>query len=86
MTRAIAPEPWTVDALCAQIDPEVWFPEKGCGPAASAKAKALCAQCPVQQPCLEAALERGEQYGIWGGTSEKDRRAMRRPGQEEEAA
>jgi len=61
-------------AVCAQTDPEVFFPEKG---GATAAAKAVCAGCPVRVECLEGALERGERHGIWGGLSEYERRPMR---------
>ncbi|MEU3720769.1 WhiB family transcriptional regulator [Streptomyces californicus] len=44
----------------------------------AATAKAICRRCPLQDSCLEGALERGEEFGVWGGTDERDRRAMRR--------
>lgn len=59
--------------LCAQADPEEFFPEKG---ASTSQAKRVCASCPVRAECLEYALDRGERYGIWGGTSERQRRAL----------
>ena len=42
------------------------------------KAKEICNRCPVKEPCLEQALERGERFGIWGGKSERERRAIRK--------
>jgi WhiB family redox-sensing transcriptional regulator len=64
---------WHSLALCAQTDSEAFFPEKG----ASAKpAKRICAECPVQTQCLDWALDRGERYGIWGGTTHNERRAI----------
>lgn len=41
-------------------------------------AKAVCKRCPVQPECLAYALERGEQWGVWGGTSEEERRSIKR--------
>lgn len=70
------PPPWTEDALCAETDPEVFFPEKG---GSNRPAKAICAACPVSVPCLQYALDNDERFGIWGGTSEKDRRHLTHP-------
>jgi WhiB family transcriptional regulator, redox-sensing transcriptional regulator len=73
----VAPGPpgWPEQALCAQADPEAWFPEAG---ERAEVAKAICARCPVQAPCLAYALDRPELRGIWGGMSERERRAVRR--------
>ncbi|MGW5270393.1 WhiB family transcriptional regulator [Rhodococcus sp. NPDC003994] len=49
---------------CHRGDPDLWFAES---PAALERAKALCADCPVRAWCLEAALERAEPWGVWGG-------------------
>jgi len=61
--------------VCAQVDPELWFPEKG---GSTREAKALCARCPVRPECLAYALAHDERFGIWGGASERDRRRMKR--------
>ena len=61
-------------ALCAQTDPEVFFPEKGGDPR---PAVALCGTCPVQAPCLEYALAHRELAGVWGGTTARSRQRMR---------
>jgi len=66
---------WMTSGLCAQVDPDLWFPEKG---GSTREAKALCARCPVRPECLAYALEHDERFGIWGGASEGDRRRMRR--------
>lgn len=66
---------WPSRALCAQVDPELFFPEKG-DHTSSKQAKTVCRRCQVQQECLAAALEQREMYGVWGGTSEKDRRSL----------
>lgn len=66
---------WMDEALCAQSDPEAWFPEKGDRPAA---AKRVCADCPVRAECLEYAIEHDERFGVWGGRTERERRELRR--------
>lgn len=68
---------WRDAALCAQADPETWFPPKG---GSTREAKKICRRCPSVAPCLEFALENSEQWGIWAGTTERERRAMRRTG------
>jgi len=64
---------WWFEGLCAQTDPELFFPEKG---GSVREAKAVCAGCPVRGDCLEYALAHGERYGVWGGTSEHERRRL----------
>ncbi|MFC0582035.1 WhiB family transcriptional regulator [Micrococcoides hystricis] len=66
---------WQVDALCAQTDPEAFFPEKG---GSTRDAKKVCAACTVREECLEYALEKDERFGIWGGLSERERRRLRK--------
>ncbi len=66
---------WQADALCAQTDPEAFFPEKG---GSTREAKKICEQCDVRAQCLEYALENDERFGIWGGLSERERRKLRR--------
>jgi WhiB family redox-sensing transcriptional regulator len=68
-----APPPWVDDALCAETDPECFFPEKG---GSTREAKAVCSRCPVAAPCLDWALEHEERFGIWGGLSERERRKV----------
>jgi len=69
------PPAWMTGGLCAQVDPDLWFPEKG---GSTREAKALCARCPVHPECLAYALAHDERFGVWGGASERDRRRMRR--------
>ena len=71
----VVPE-WTASANCAGADPDVWYPEKGGGD--SPWAKRICMACEVRTECLDAALERAEQWGIWGGMTRHERRAERR--------
>jgi WhiB family transcriptional regulator, redox-sensing transcriptional regulator len=68
------PLSWQDQALCAQADPEAFFPEKG---GSTAKAKRVCLSCPVRRECLEFALENREGFGIWGGLSERERRGLK---------
>ena len=62
-------------ALCAQTDPEAFFPEKG---GSTREAKKVCRSCEVRAECLEYALEHDERFGIWGGLSERERRRIKR--------
>ena len=66
---------WQERALCAQTDPEAFFPEKG---GSTREAKRICAGCEVRAECLEYALAHDERFGIWGGLSERERRRLRR--------
>jgi WhiB family transcriptional regulator, redox-sensing transcriptional regulator len=66
---------WQVDALCAQTDPEAFFPEKG---GSTRDAKKVCSACTVRSECLEYALGNDERFGIWGGLSERERRRLRK--------
>lgn len=72
----VQPQPWMQQALCAQTDPEAFFPDKG---GSTREAKKMCASCTVVEQCLEYAMARDERFGIWGGKSERERRAMKRP-------
>lgn len=69
------PLAWQADALCAQTDPEAFFPEKG---GSTKSAKKICDLCVVSPQCLEYALENDERFGIWGGLSERERRKLKR--------
>jgi WhiB family redox-sensing transcriptional regulator len=66
---------WQDQALCAQTDPESFFPEKG---GSTREAKRICVGCEVKQECLEYALMQDERFGIWGGLSERERRRLKR--------
>ena len=65
---------WQEEALCAQTDPEAFFPEKG---GSTREAKRVCTGCTVRAECLEFALANDERFGIWGGLSERERRRLR---------
>lgn len=66
---------WQSDALCAQTDPEAFFPEKG---GSTRDAKRVCTSCDVRGQCLDYALSNDERFGIWGGLSERERRKLKR--------
>jgi WhiB family redox-sensing transcriptional regulator len=66
---------WADRALCAEVDPEIFFPEKG---GSTLQPKRVCRACPVRAECLDWALEHGERFGIWGGLSERERRPLER--------
>lgn len=64
---------WQDEALCAQVGGDIFFPEKG---GSSPAAKATCGRCPVNDQCLEYALENREEFGYWAGTSPKERKRI----------
>ena len=83
LTGPVRAIPWADQALCAQTDPDLWFPD---GPTATyttvdgnreSSAKAICGRCPVLTTCREYALERPELAGTWGGMTERERKRWR---------
>ena len=66
---------WQERALCAQTDPEAFFPEKG---GSTREAKRVCLTCDVRGDCLEYALSMREPEGVWGGRTFTERRAILR--------
>jgi WhiB family redox-sensing transcriptional regulator len=68
---------WKLSGLCAQVDPQLFYPDRG-DSAAVTQAKTICGRCEVQATCLEWALSRREDFGVWGGTAEQERHALRR--------
>jgi WhiB family transcriptional regulator, redox-sensing transcriptional regulator len=72
---ATTDEEWQERALCAQTDPEAFFPEKG---GSTREAKRICLGCEVRDRCLDYALAHDERFGIWGGLSERERRRLKR--------
>lgn len=69
---------WRDEALCAQTDPDLWFPERDGDRATNnyAAARAICARCPVRAECLEYALEQHLTDGMWGGLTPYERVAL----------
>jgi WhiB family redox-sensing transcriptional regulator len=73
----VTDEAWMSQAACDGVDASLFFPERGENNDNSG-AKAVCRECPVREDCLEYALANGIRYGIWGGTSEGERKRIRR--------
>ena len=71
---------WRDSAACRFLDTELFFPIGKAGRAIEEihRAKAVCASCPVRQPCLTFALDTHQGYGIWGGYDEDERRLLLR--------
>jgi WhiB family redox-sensing transcriptional regulator len=71
---------WQNDAACLSEDPDLFFPIGTTGDAVPQimAAKSICATCPVLSTCLEFALESRQDYGVWGGLTEDERRSLRR--------
>lgn len=69
-------EIWWQDAVCAQIDPEAFFPDDN-GAYSARAAKAVCKTCPVISECAEFAIRNFEMYGIWGGLTPAERQKLR---------
>jgi len=81
--RAVDPDPdlsWRREASCRDTSPELFFPIGTTGQAIDQieAAKAVCMGCPSRVPCLEFALSTNQDSGVWGATSEEDRRHLRR--------
>lgn len=76
-----AGQTWASDGNCVGVDPDLFFPKRG---ASTAEARAVCDGCSVRDECLSWALALPEKHGIWGGTTSRDRRAMRRAMREAE--
>lgn len=74
------PADWRGQGACRQEDPELFFPVAQTGPALAQldRARAICRRCPVRAECLSFALDTVQDHGVWGGTSEDERRALRR--------
>lgn len=71
---------WRYAAACNNEDPELFFPVGNTGPAAKQiiEAKAVCHRCPSKAACLAWALASGQDAGVWGETSEEERRALKK--------
>ena len=74
---------WMSIGNCADKPPSLFFPSDGVGVEA---ARRICADCPVKAPCLEYALEQRIDHGVWGGTSERERRRILKRRRETAAA
>jgi WhiB family redox-sensing transcriptional regulator len=70
---------WRDLATCRSLDPDLFFPIGTSGASLTEidAARRVCQGCPVLTPCLRWALDLGHVHGIWGGTTEEERRALR---------
>ena len=80
LALASADYSWRNLAICRDTDPDLFFPVGTTGYALVQidKAKHVCSECPVTRDCLQYALDTNQDSGIWGGTSEEERRTIRR--------
>ena len=80
LSLSIERDDWREFSACRDTDPDLFFPVGTTGPAIEQieNAKAVCRACDVQKDCLDYALVTNQDSGIWGGTSEEERRALRR--------
>ena len=80
LSLSIERDDWRDNSACRDTDPDLFFPVGTTGPAIEQieTAKAVCRSCDVRLACLEYALVTNQDSGIWGGTSEEERRALRR--------
>lgn len=73
MTGDLTVPRFTGPPLCAETDPDAFFPEKG---GSNGPAKRVCKGCEVRLECLRFALDHGERHGVWGGLGERERRRL----------
>lgn len=66
---------WISKGACSGADPDIFYPKRG---ESTRPAKAICDICVVKSPCLEFALTSKEFHGVWGGSSERERRHLRK--------
>jgi len=80
LSLTLASDEWRRTAACRDTDPDLFFPVGTTGPAIEQieSAKAVCRACDAQDLCLEYALATNQDSGIWGGTSEDERRQLRK--------
>lgn len=74
LSLSLRPPDWMVDALCPEVDADLFFPEAG---GTARAAKAVCRRCEVQSDCLEYALAHNIGPGVWGGATERERDRIR---------
>lgn len=68
---------WRARAACAGRSPNLWFPEGGAGNStATREALSICRSCPVSTQCAEYAIAQPENFGIWGGLTQDDRKSL----------
>ena len=75
------PEWWRTLAACRGVATDLFFPAGDVAPepvAQAERAKAICQECVVREECLQFALATNQEFGVWGGTTESERRTIRR--------
>jgi len=79
---------WRSRSLCRDSNPDLFFPVGATGTAVDQieAAKSVCGVCEARVECLEFALATNQEAGIWGGTTEEERRALRKDWAEKERA
>jgi WhiB family transcriptional regulator, redox-sensing transcriptional regulator len=70
----VGDRPWVDRAACRDLDTNIWYATRG---ESLNLARAICADCPVRRACLDYAIDNHESHGVWGGTSERQRRRIR---------
>lgn len=75
MIPHLTPPQWMKQALCAQVDTDLFFPDIG---ESNREAKLICRRCDVQPDCLAYAVNGKIPFGVWGGKSDRERRNLRR--------
>jgi WhiB family redox-sensing transcriptional regulator len=77
---AFRQDDWRAQGACLHADPDVFFPISAAGASAPQirMARAICSGCPVRGDCTDFALEHRDVQGIWGGTTDDERRKLRR--------
>ena len=80
LTRDDLKQDWRVTATCRDLDPDLFFPVGVTGVAVEQidAAKAYCSTCSARAACLDFAITTNQEYGVWGGTTEDERRVLRR--------
>ena len=80
LALALASDDWRDQSSCRDTDPNLFFPVGTTGPALAQieAAKAVCRMCDSQVACLEFALATNQESGVWGATSEEERRKLRK--------
>lgn len=78
LARRARVQPWKDQANCRGLDPDLFHPPSVGGAPIARAAKEVCDSCNVRLECLAYAIAHGEELGIWGGTTERERRTVRR--------
>ena len=66
---------WRAKGKCVEMDPEIFFSERADN---IRMAKQACKACEVKDVCLDEAFRKDEQWGVWGGLTDAERRALKR--------